>query len=304
MAKIVVVGSANADMTIRSEKIPGPGETVVGGVFATAPGGKGANQAVAAARAGGDVVFVASLGADSIGDEALAGYKREGIDVSYVKRDPENATGVALILVDARGQNLISVASGANFTLSPADVDAASDAIRSADVVVAQLETPLETIEHAAKMAHDAGVPFILDPAPAPKEPLPASLLQYVSVVKPNEHEAAALVGVPVEDEESAFKAAEKLLETGVKIAVVTLGEKGVVILSQDGSRLFVEARRVLAVDATAAGDAWTGAFAVALAEGKTTKEAAEFATKAAAISVTRPGAQPSLATRSEIDAF
>ena len=211
MAKIVVVGSANTDMTIRSEKIPAPGETVVGGVFASAPGGKGANQAVAAARAGGAVTFVARVGADSLGEEAIKGYERDGIDVSKIVRDPANATGVALIMVDASGQNSISVASGANFALSPEDVEAASDAIQNADVVVCQLETPIPTVERAAQLAADAGVPFILDPAPAPSAPLPESLLKLTTIVKPNELEASALTGIAVTDEASARAAAEKL---------------------------------------------------------------------------------------------
>lgn len=304
MAKIVVVGSANTDMTVRSAKIPAPGETVIGGVFATAAGGKGANQAVAAARAGGDVTFVARLGADSLGDVAVAGYKEDGIDVSAIVRDAERATGVALILVDAKGQNSISVASGANAALSPADVDAADDAIRAASVVVAQLETPIETVQRAAELAAQAGVPFILDPAPAPAAPLPESLLKLVTIVKPNENEASALTGIQVTDEASAFAAAEKLLAIGVKLAIVTLGEAGAVMISQDGLRVKLDSRRVDAVDSTAAGDAWTGAFAVALAEGQTPVDAANFASRAAAISVTRAGAQPSLATRKEIDAF
>ena len=304
MAKIVVVGSANTDMTIRSEKIPAPGETVVGGVFASAPGGKGANQAVAAARAGGAVTFVARVGADSLGEAAIKGYERDGIDVSKIVRDPANATGVALIMVDATGQNSISVASGANFALSPEDVEAASDAIQNADVVVCQLETPIPTVERAAQLAADAGVPFILDPAPAPSAPLPESLLKLTTIVKPNELEASALTGIAVTDEASAFVAAEKLLAAGVKLAIVTLGAAGAVMASSDGKRSTCPPRPANAVDSTAAGDAWTGAFAVALAEGRSPEDAAEFATKAAAISVTRPGAQPSLATRAEIDSF
>ena len=304
MAKVVVVGSANTDLTIRSEKIPAPGETVVGGVFSTAAGGKGSNQAVAAARAGGSVTFVARLGADSLGAEAIKGYEKDGIDVSAIVRDPEHATGVALIMVDANGQNSISVALGANDALSPENVDAAADAIRSADVVVSQLETPIETVAHAAKLAFDAGVPFILDPAPAPSKPLPESLLQHVTIIKPNEHEASALTGIDVTDDSSAFNAADRLLALGVKLAIITLGESGAVLVSNSGLRAKLASLRVKAVDSTAAGDAWTGAFAVALAEGRSPEAAADFATKAAAISVTRAGAQPSLATRSEIDAF
>ncbi|MGI6402145.1 MAG: ribokinase [Thermoguttaceae bacterium] len=303
MSKIVVVGSANTDMTIRSKKIPAPGETVVGGLFATAPGGKGANQAVAAARAGGSVTFVARVGDDSLGEEAIKGYQKEGIDVSKIVRDPEAATGVALIMVDETGQNSISVASGANFELSAEDVDSAADAIAAADVVVAQLETPIPAIERAAKLAADANVPFILDPAPAPAQPLPPSLMSLVTIIKPNELEATALTGKEVTDLASAQEAAQKLLDMGVQTAIVTLGSKGSVVFSKDGRHATFASHKVKAVDATAAGDVWIGAFAVAYAESKSEFDAAEFATAAAAVSVTRPGAQPSVPTREEIEA-
>lgn len=303
MAKIVVVGSANTDMTVRSEKIPRPGETVIGGIFTSAAGGKGANQAVAAARAGGSVVFIARVGADALGDAAIAGYERDGIDASAIVRDPERATGVALIMVDANGQNSISVASGANMALRPQDVEAAAGKIADADVVVAQLETPIDAVECAARKAAERGVPFILDPAPAPAQPLPESLLKLVTIIKPNESEASALTGIDVTDDASAFAAAEKLLDFGVQIAVITLGEKGSVVATREGLREKLEPKRARAVDSTAAGDAWTGAFAVAFAEGKSLLEAADFASKAAAISVSRVGAQPSMPTRAEIDA-
>lgn len=300
--KIVVVGSSNTDMIVKSERIPAPGETVVGGTFATAAGGKGANQAVAAARAGGDVLFVACVGDDSLGAEAVAGYAREGIDVSKIRRDPANATGVALILVDSVGENLISVASGANFTLSPSDVDAAADAIRSAQMVVVQLETPFETIERAAQIAQEAGVPVLLDPAPAPSSPLPESLMKRVSIVKPNETEAERLTGIAVKDEETARAAAEKALELGVETAIVTLGAAGSFVATKSGERRLIPARKVDAVDATAAGDSYSGALAVALAEGKSLFDAVEFASKAAALSVQKLGAQPSLPSRAEIE--
>ena len=296
--KIVVVGSSNADMVVKSERIPAPGETVVGGTFAMVPGGKGANQAVAAARAGGDVVFIARVGNDVFGASAVEGYEREGIDVSWIRRDEKLATGVALILVDAQGENLISVASGANFALSPADVDAAADVIRSAQGVVVQLETPMETVLRVAEIAAEAGVPLLLDPAPAPSEPLPAELLKNVAVIKPNESEATRLTGIEVVDDATA----EKLLELGVSTAIVTLGAAGSFVATKDGVREKVPALRVEAVDATAAGDSYSGAVAVALAEGRALTDAVAFASKAASLSVQKFGAQPSLPTREEIE--
>ena len=208
--KIVVVGSSNTDMIIKADRIPAPGETVVGGSFATAPGGKGANQAVAAARAGGDVVFVARVGDDMLGKQAIDGYVKEGIDVSLIQKDPKLATGVALIMVDSTGDNSISVASGANFALTPEDVDRAADAIKDAKMVVFQLESPLDAIQRAAELAKASGVPVLLDPAPAPSEPLPNSLLERVSIIKPNETEASRLTGIEVVDEATAKLAAEK----------------------------------------------------------------------------------------------
>ncbi|MDO5310141.1 MAG: ribokinase [Planctomycetia bacterium] len=302
--KIVVVGSSNTDMIVKAARIPAPGETIVGGSFTSAAGGKGANQAVAAARAGGAVVFVARVGNDMLGAQAVDGYAKEAINVSYIQRDCELATGVALIMVDSTGNNSISVASGANFALSVDDVQAAKDEIASAQIMVLQLESPLETVEYAAKLAHDANVKVLLDPAPAPSDPLPPSLLQYVDIIKPNENEAEKLTGVKVTDQTSAQVAAEKLLELGAQIAIVTLGSAGSYVASKSGERLYVPARLVDAVDATAAGDAYTGALAVALAENKSLKDAVDFATKAASLSVQKLGAQPSLPTRAEIDVF
>ncbi len=302
--KIVVVGSSNTDMIIKSRRIPSPGETIVGGVFATAPGGKGANQAVAAARAGGDVLFVARVGRDMLGDQAVAGFEREGIDVSKIFHDSTNASGVALIMVDDAGQNSISVALGANDALSPEDVSDAADAIKNADALVVQLETPLETVERAVKLAHKNGVLVILDPAPAPGAPLPQGIIENVSVIKPNETEASQLTGIEVTDESSAARAAEKLLALGVETAIITLGANGSYVATRDGIRTMTPSRRVQAVDATAAGDAYSGALAVALAEGRSIVDAVEFATKAAALSVQKLGAQPSLATREEIEKF
>lgn len=301
--RIVVVGSSNTDMVVKSRRIPRVGETVVGGQFVMAAGGKGANQAVAAARLGAEVTFVAKVGQDMFGDQAIAGYTREGIDTRFVFRDPAHATGVALIMVDEQGENLISVASGANHHLGPADVDQVADAIRQAEVLVVQLETPLATVLHAARLAHAAGVRVILDPAPAPAEPLPRELLSAVTCVKPNETEAQRLTGLAVEDEHSARQAAEELVRQGATSAIVTLGARGAVWL-EGGQWGFVPGFRVEALDSTAAGDAFSGALACALARRMPLAEATRYACLAAALSVTRMGAQPSLPTAEEVERF
>ena len=303
-AKVVVVGSSNTDMVVKSHRIPAPGETVIGGAFVLAAGGKGANQAVAAARMGAKVTFVAKVGTDMFGDQAVAGYQNEGINTDFIFRDPEHATGVALILVDAKGENLISVASGANEFLTPADIERAESAIAAADVVVTQLETPLDVLACTAKLAKKHGVPLLLDPAPAPDEPLPIEILRDVTCIKPNENETERLTGIKVTDLASALNAADRLLELGVKAAVITLGSDGCLLVETPGKGFHVPGYEVEAVDTTAAGDAFSGAFACGIGVGCTLPEAVRIANAVAALSVTRLGAQPSLPTQAEVDAF
>lgn len=300
-ASIVVIGSSNTDMIVKSDHLPLPGETVLGGKFTTAPGGKGANQAVAAARLGGDVTFVAKVGEDQFGDAAIDNYQKDGINTQYVTRSAGSASGVALILVDGKGENSIAVASGANADLSIKDIDDASDKIRSASIVLMQLESPMDTVLYAAKMASQAGAAVILNPAPAAT--LPEEMYSYLYAVTPNETESEILTGVKVVDEESARKASDVFISRGVKKVVITLGSKGAFVNDGEASYM-VPARKVKAVDTTAAGDTYNGAMCVALAEGKTLKEALEFATKASAIAVTRMGAQPSVPTREEVDSL
>ena len=298
--KIVVLGSTNTDMVITGRKIPVPGETVSGGTFLMNPGGKGANQAVAVARLSakkGACVFIAKVGDDLFGRESAARMKKDGIDAKLVV-DRKNASGTALILVDAKGQNVISVALGANATLSPADIRPFEKDIAGASALLMQLETPLETVMRAAEVAHAAGVPVILNPAPARK--LPRRLLRLVDWITPNETEAEILTGEKVTDGACARRAAAKLKAKGVGHVVVTMGAKGA--YDGDGDRLY-PCRRVKAVDCVAAGDTFNGAFVVALAEGRTCAEAIAFAQKASAISVTRPGAQASVPFRREIKA-
>ncbi len=297
--KIIVVGSSNTDMIIQLDHIPRPGETILGGEFHTAAGGKGANQAVAAARAGGQVVFVARVGQDMFGEQAIAGFQQDGIDVSYVQRDPTAPSGVALIFVAKDGENSIAVASGANGSLSPNDIADARPAFDGASALVMQLETPLPTVQQAARFAADAGIPVILNPAPA--QPLPDDLLSKVSILTPNETEAELLTGIPVSDEDAAVKAGEKLLGRGVKTVILTLGARGAMVVNADHREL-VPSLSVTAVDTVAAGDVFNGALAVALGEGQPLLNAVKFANVAAAISVTRLGAQPSAPNRDEID--
>ncbi len=297
--KIIVVGSSNTDMIIQLDHIPRPGETILGGEFHTAAGGKGANQAVAAARAGGQVVFVARVGQDMFGDQAIAGFQQDGIDVTYVQRDPTAPSGVALIFVAKDGENSIAVAGGANGALSPDDIADARPAFDGASALVMQLETPLPTVQQAARFAADAGIPVILNPAPA--QALPDDLLSKVSILTPNETEAELLTGIPVADEDAAIKAGANLLGRGVKTVILTLGARGAMVVSADHREL-VPSLAVKAVDTVAAGDVFNGALAVALGEGKPLLNAVKFANVAAAISVTRLGAQPSAPHRDEID--
>ncbi|MGA2258723.1 MAG: ribokinase [Thermoguttaceae bacterium] len=300
MAKqsIVVVGSSNTDMVIQLDHIPRPGETILGGKFVMAAGGKGANQAVAAARAGGDVTFVARVGRDMFGDKAVAGFQKDGICVDHVLRDKANPSGVALIFVANDGENSIAVASGANGSLSVADVRNARHAIASASVLVMQLETPLPTVQAAAEIAAKAGVPVILNPAPAC--PLSDELLRLVSILTPNETEAELLTGIPVTDNASAERAADCLMAREIKTVIITLGPRGAFVAT-DEFRGVVPGFEVKAVDTTAAGDVFNGALAVALAKQQPLPEAVRFANAAAAISVTRLGAQPSAPKRKEI---
>jgi len=300
-AKVVVVGSSNMDLVVKSSRIPAVGETILGGDFIMAPGGKGANQAVAAAKLGAHVSFVAKLGDDLFGRQSLDNFKKEGLDTTHVTLSDEAPSGVALIMVDEAGNNEIVVAPGANARLSAEDVKKAEGDIASAGAVVAQLEVPLETIAFAAQLAHAAGVPFVLDPAPAQK--LPADLLRIVDVLTPNETEAQILTGIEVHDEKTARAAAEDLLSTGVKTVIVTLGVQGFLLVDHETVQ-FVTARQVEAVDSTAAGDAFTGSLAVGMAQGKSLSDAALFANHVAALSVTRMGAQPSMPTLQEVGDF
>jgi ribokinase len=300
-ARIVVVGSSNADMVIKAPRIPSPGETVLGGDFSLIPGGKGANQAVAAARLGAHVTFVARVGRDPFGEQAVEGFQAEGIDTSYVVRDPEASHGVALILVDQHGENAIAVAPGANSRLLPADVDRAEPAFEACDLVLLQLEVPLPAVERAVELARRHGKTVLLNPAPS--QALPDRLLSQVDLLTPNETEAEMLLGGGEAGLAGVAATAEELLRRGVGRVVVTLGKEGIFVVGRD-EQYHLPGRKVKVVDTTAAGDAFSGALAVWLAEGADFRTAARTAIAASALSVTRLGAQASLPTRAEVEAM
>ena len=296
--KIVVIGSSNTDMVIKSDRLPCPGETIIGHTFLMNPGGKGANQAVAAARMGGNVTFVSKIGNDSFGKQSVEGYIAEGIKTDYIFTDSDSPSGVALILVDAKGENSIAVAPGANATLSLADIDNAKDEIETAGLVLMQLEILMETVEYAAKIACAKGVKVILNPAPA--QALSDNLLKCLYMLIPNKTETEMLSGLKVTDWESAEKAADVISGKGVDIVVITLGSQGALV--KDGKQYHrIEAEPVEAVDTTAAGDTFCGALCVGLSEGMSVPDSIRLACKAAAISVTRMGAQASTPYRKEI---
>lgn len=301
MGKIVVIGSANTDLVVKTDRMPSPGETVLGGRFMMAGGGKGANQAVAASRLGGVVTFVARVGRDLFGEQALAGYRAERMDVRHVTCDENAPSGVALICVDRAAENSIVVAPGANERLSPQDVDRAEPEIAAADFVVLQLEIPLPAVVHAAEVAERHGVPVILNPAPAAA--IPDELLRRCYLLTPNRSECAMLTGMPVTDAADVERAADALLARGVRHVVVTLGGEGSLVKGPDCCER-VAARQVEAVDTTGAGDTFNGALAVALSEGRPLREAVRFATAASSIAVTRMGAQSSVPMREEVDAL
>ena len=300
-ARVLVVGSSNTDMIVSLPRLPRPGETVLGGEFHTAAGGKGANQAVAAARAGAQVTLIARVGADAPGDQTLAALRSERIDTTFIRRDRLTRSGVALVLVAERGENSIAVAAGANARLSPTDLRRAARAFRRADVVLVQLETPLPTVVAAVELAAQARVPVILNPAPA--QPLGESLWRRISIITPNETEAGLLTGIRVTGERSALRAASALRRRGVGTVILTMGERGALVLSAAG-HVLVPAFAVAAVDTTAAGDVFSGSLAAQLAAGRPLPDAVRWASAAAALSVTRSGAQPSIPSRNRVERF
>ncbi len=294
MAKILVVGSINMDLVVRVPHSPRPGETVLGGDFETFPGGKGANQAVAAARMGGEVTMVGRVGNDNFGDTLIQGLVENNIKTSYVIKDSEVPTGIAMIAVAADGENLIVVASGANYEVSAEDVANTRDVMRDTDLLLVQLECPLDAVTAAAELAKAYEIPVVLNPATA--QPLSKALLSNVEVLTPNENELMQLSG-----EDDLDKAIEKVLSLGVKNLVITLGANGARVVTDEIDQ-HIPAYEITAVDTTGAGDAFNGALAVALAEGKPLLEAVQYGMAAGALTATRHGAQPSLPTRDAVE--
>jgi ribokinase len=297
--RIVVVGSINMDLIVRSSRLPRPGETVIGRETQELPGGKGANQAVAAARLEADVSMIGRVGNDGFGERLRAGLQEERIDMSRVVVTPGCASGLAIVAVEDSGENAITVIPGANARVTAADVLDAADLIREADVLLLQLEVPLETVLAAIEMARRHETVVILNPAPAPATFSPELL--SVDVACPNETEAAALTGITVIDLADANQAARRLRAMGARNAVITLGARGAVVCESDGQCEHVESFEVQAVDTTAAGDAFAAALAVSLARGKSISEGVQYACAAGALAATRHGAQPAMPTAAEV---
>ena len=296
---IFVIGSINTDMVAMTKNLPAPGETVMGGEFMMTAGGKGANQAVSAARLGGEVTMVGRLGEDIFGDQSIACLKRESINCDFIARDPIAASGVALISVDDKGENHIVVAPGANNQLDQKKVRAALDSMPDNAIILLQLEIPLDTVAYIVEAARGTSRKVILDPAPAPTYPL--NFLNELYLITPNETEATKLTGIEVTDNKSAEVAAKKLMATGVKNVAITMGAKGV-LLAQENTIKFIPSPKVKAIDTTAAGDCFNGALSVGIAIGLSLEEGIKRACHAASISVTRKGAQDSMPYIKEID--
>ena len=300
--EIVVVGSLNMDLIFRTPRIPAAGETLLGGEFDTAFGGKGANQAVAAARLGTKVAMVGKVGRDEFGPALVSGLRQDNIDTSQISTARESATGVALILLEASGENRIIVASGANLDLSTAEIEAAADLIQQAQLLLLQLEVSVTSVTRAAQLAHEAGVRVILNPAPAQPN-LPAELLQKVDILIPNEGEAALLAGLPPEsasERKMQEKAARLLLDSGVQTVVTTLGSRGALVTQESGLE-HIPPYPTQVVDTTAAGDSFVGGLAAALVAGKSLEEAVRWGNAAGSLACSQLGAQPSLPTRAAL---
>jgi len=296
--KIFVIGSCNTDMVIKSDRLPTPGETVIGGAFLMNPGGKGANQAVAAARQGGLVTFVAKTGNDVFGKQSLELYNSEGINTDLILSDSKNPSGVALIMVNSNGENCIAVASGSNGNLTPKDIEKFKSQIGKADIILMQLEIPIETVEYVSELALENHIPVILNPAPA--RSLSDKLLKGLFLITPNETEAQILSGIKVTDYEKAKEAADIISEKGVMNVVITMGALGAFV-KEGGDYSAIAANKVVAVDTTAAGDCFNGTLCVGLSEGKSITESVKQAVKISEICVQKMGAQSSIPYRKEL---
>jgi ribokinase len=301
MKKILVIGSANTDMIVNVPRIPRPGETILGGKFLLAAGGKGANQAVASARAGGNVTFVSKVGNDGFGNKSIEDYKKDYINTDYILIDENEPTGVALIYVSEDGENSIAVASGANMKITTEDILNISELIKKSDFLLMQLEIPLEAVKAAAKIAHQLNKKIILNPAPA--QYLDDELIKCISVITPNETEAEVLTGIKIKSDKDISDAAEFLIAKGIETVIITLGARGIYLATKDIKK-FIPSFKVNTVDTTAAGDVFNGALVTAMAEEKSLIDTVIFGNAASALSVTKSGAQPSIPLRMDIDHF
>ena len=300
MKNICVIGSLNMDLVVNVDTMPKPGQTIIGSNFKEVPGGKGANQAVAMARLNGNVSMIGKGGEDGFGQTLINSLKNDKVDTTYIQTS-KGATGVALITVDKNAQNSIVVSPGANFEFKEDDIDNNIEAIKNSDIVVLQLETPLNTIKYALNKAKELNKYTILNPAPAVK--LDDEIIKNVDLLTPNETELEIISGVSIETEEDIQKAAQIMIEKGVKELIVTLGSKGSLYINKEKS-MFKKAYKVEAVDTTAAGDSYTGALAVALSQDKNIEDAMDFASKVGALSVLKEGAQSSLPTLEDVKNF
>ena len=300
MKNICVIGSLNMDLVVNVDTMPKPGQTIIGSNFKEVPGGKGANQAVAMARLNGNVSMIGKVGEDGFGQTLINSLKNDKVDTTYIQTS-KGATGVALITVDKNAQNSIVVSPGANFEVKEDDIDNNIEVIKNSDIVVLQLETPLNTIKYALNKAKELNKYTILNPAPAVK--LDDEIIKNVDLLTPNETELEIISGVSIETEEDIQKAAQIMIEKGVKELIVTLGSKGSLYINKEKS-MFKKAYKVEAVDTTAAGDSYTGALAVALSQDKNIEDAMDFASKVGALSVLKEGAQSSLPTLEDVKNF
>lgn len=300
-SKILVIGSTNTDMVIKTSRFPSPGETILGGEFFMNSGGKGANQAMAAKRLGGNVSFLGKIGNDIFGRQAMQSLKEGGVNVDSVRLDPERPSGIALITVDFKGENSIVVAPGSNATLLPIDINETFSKFESSDIILLQLEIPLETVNYVAEVAFKKKKKVILNPAPATH--LSDELLKNLYMLIPNETEATLLTGVNITDEKSAKQAAKVLKEKGVEVVIITMGAAGAFVMTDEFARM-INAPKVIAIDTTAAGDTFCGALVAELSRGRKLEDALEFAAAAAAICVTRTGAQRSMPFEEEVYNF
>ena len=298
MKKIIVIGSSNVDMVVRTSHLPAPGETILGGEFFMNKGELRSNQAVAIKRLGGNLIFMAKLGNDVLGRQSVGYFKKEGIDTRYIALDEDSASGVALISVDDHAENSIVVASGANMLLNEQDVDKMLEEMCEGDILLMQLEIPLQTVEYAARKAFGKGVKVVLNPAPA--RSLPKELFRHLYMVTPNRIEAEMLTGIKIANDADVEKVAEEICAMGVKNVIITLGSKGCLI-REEGVSYRIDAFKVEPIDTTAAGDTFNGALCVGLSEGMDLKQAAVMASKASSIAVTRMGAQSSIPYREEL---